>query len=237
MLRRRDLLLAAPLFLAAGAGFALQPRNRLSLLGDQKLEDIVPLAFDGWEVTPSNAMILPKPREGSLADVLYDQQVSRLYTGEGRRPIMLVIAYGSTQSDTLQLHRPETCYRAIGFDVSGSERVDVDVAGASIPMRRLTASSNERIEPILYWTRLGDHLPTSNNEQRLMKLRTEMSGYIADGVLVRMSTVADPEPQVFKDIEQFSRSMLKAMGPSDRPALIGRPASTAMGKTPGASAA
>lgn len=235
MLGRRDLLLGAPLVLAAGGAFALKPRNRMSLIGDRKLEDLVPLAFDGWEVTPSNAMVLPKPREGSLADILYDQQLSRLYTGEGRRPVMLVIAYGSTQSDLLQLHRPETCYRAIGFDITASERIDAAIGGATIPMRRLTATANDRIEPIIYWTRLGDRLPTSNNEQRVMKLRTEMEGFIADGVLVRMSTVADPEPQVFTDIEQFARSMLLAMAPGDRPALIGRPAATAM-KAPGAPA-
>lgn len=229
---RRDLLLAAPLLAAAGAAYALKPRNRMSLVAGRKLEDMVPLAFDGWEVTPSNAVVLPKPREGSLADVLYDQQVSRLYTGEGRRPVMLVIAYGSTQSDLLQLHRPETCYRAIGFDITASERVDTVVGGAVIPMRQLTASSNDRVEPILYWTRLGDRLPTSNNEQRWMKLQTEMEGYIADGVLVRMSTVADPDPQVFEDLSKFARAMLLAMAPADVPALVGRPAASAMA-TPG----
>lgn len=221
---RRDLLLAAPLFAAAAGAYALTPRNRMNLLGSAKLDDIVPLAFNGWSVSPSNAFVLPKPREGSLADVLYDQQLNRLYTGEDRLPVMLVIAYGSTQSDLLQLHRPETCYRAIGFEVTGSRPVNVRIGAAEVPMRELTATSNDRIEPILYWTRLGDRLPTSNNEQRLMKLRTEMEGYIADGVLVRMSTVAEPSADVFDGLQQFARSLVLAIRPDARAALVGRPA-------------
>lgn len=235
---RRDLLLAAPLLAAAAGAYALTPRNRMNLLGEKTLEDGIPLAFDGWSVIPSNAFVLPKPREGSLADVLYDQQLNRLYTGENRLPVMLVIAYGSTQSDLLQLHRPETCYRAIGFEITASRRVDLRVGDADIPMRELTATSNDRIEPILYWTRLGDRLPTSNNEQRWMKLRTEMEGYIADGVLVRLSTVADPSPEIFEGLQQFARSLLFAVKPEVRPALVGRPAAQliAAGKSPGGAA-
>lgn len=235
---RRDLILAAPLVAASAGAWALTPRERMNLLGTTKLEDGIPLAFDGWSVIPSNAFVLPKPREGSLADILYDQQLSRLYTGEGRLPVMLVIAYGSTQSDLLQLHRPETCYRAIGFEITASQRVDVRIGKADIPMRELTATSNDRIEPILYWTRLGDRLPTSNNEQRLMKLRTEMEGYIGDGVLVRMSTVADPSPEIFEGLQTFARSLVKATRPDVRPALIGRPAAklVAMGLAQGGSA-
>jgi EpsI family protein len=226
-MRRRDLLLGVPLLAAAGAAYALKPRNRMNLLGDGQLEDLVPKAFGGWEVTPSNAFVLPK-QEGSLADQLYDQQLSRLYTGEGRLPVMLVIAYGSTQSDLLQLHRPEVCYTAIGFEITASRRVDLAVGGASIPMRALTATANDRVEPILYWTRLGDRLPTTNNEQRLMKLRTEMEGYIADGVLVRLSTVGDPTDEVFAGLEEFARELLLAVKGPALPALVGRPAAAAI---------
>jgi EpsI family protein len=226
-MRRRDLVLGLPLLAAAGGAYALTPRRRMNLLGDGRFEDLVPKAFGGWEVTPSNAFILPK-REGSLADQLYDQQLSRLYTGEGRLPVMLVIAYGSTQSDVLQLHRPEVCYTAIGFEITASRRVDLPVGGATIPMRALTATATDRVEPILYWTRLGDRLPTSNNEQRLMKLRTEMEGYIADGVLVRLSTVGEPDADTFARLEDFARELLLAVDPAALPALVGRPAAKAI---------
>jgi len=228
MLQRRDILFGVPLIAAAGAAQALKPRNRLNFLGDKKLEDVVPLSFAGWEVIPSNAIVLPEVREGSLASELYDQQLGRLYVSDTRRPVMLVMAYGNTQSDLLQLHRPEACYSAVGFEISQSRRTDIPVATTSLPARELLATSNDRIEPVLYWTRIGDFLPTSGNEQRLMKLRTEMQGYVADGILVRMSTVGEGTAEEFADLRIFAAEMLKASKPSGLAALVGRPTAEAI---------
>lgn len=229
MLGRRELLLGLPLLAAAGGAVALTPRNRLNLLNGKELEKLVPLSFAGWHVTPSNAVIMPEAREGSLADQLYSQTVSRLYLSEIDLPVMLVIAYGDTQSDQLQLHRPEVCYTAVGFEISTSEVVQVPVAPPkTLPARQLVATSNDRTEPILYWTRIGDFLPASGNEQRLMKLRTEMQGYVADGVLVRLSTVAEPTPETFAALQRFAKAMLDATDPVGVPALVGRPLAAAI---------
>lgn len=229
MLRRRDLVLGLPLIAAGVGALALTPRERLNLRGDRKIEDMVPLEFDGWHVTPSNAVILPKAEEGSLADTLYGEQVSRLYLGDDRMPVMLVIAYGDTQSDSLQLHRPEVCYSAFGFEISGSQRRNVPVApDAVLPTRQLVASSDQRVEPILYWTRIGDYLPASGTEQRVMKLKSEMQGYVTDGVLVRLSTVGQPDENVFANLSRFAASMLRATRPEGLPALVGRPLAQAI---------
>lgn len=229
MLRRRDLMLGLPLALGAGTAVALLPRKKIDLRGNHKLADMVPMQFAGWHVTPSNAVILPKAREGSLADTLYGEQVSRLYTGENKMPVMLVIAYGNTQSDALQLHRPEVCYGAVGFEISQSRRELVPLRnGAALPARALTATSNDRTEPILYWTRIGDFLPTTGGEQRKMKLETEMAGYVADGVLVRLSTIGEPTPQILSGLEDFARSMILATRPEGLPALLGRPLAKAV---------
>lgn len=208
---------------------ALTPRNALNLLGDGELEKLVPLDIGGWTVTPSNAVILPEAGKGSLADTLYNQTVSRLYLSETDIPVMLVIAYGNTQSDQLQLHRPEVCYAAVGFQIGESNRIDIPVTPAMpLPARELVAKSNDRTEPILYWTRIGDYLPTSGGEQRLMKLRTEIAGYVADGVLVRLSTVAEPTRETFATLERFAKAMLQATKPAGLPALVGRPLASAI---------
>lgn len=231
MLGRRDLLLGLPLLAAAGGAYALTPRNRMDLLAGGDLEKLVPLQIGSWIVTPSNAVILPEAAEGSLADQLYSQTVSRLYLSESELPVMMVIAYGNTQSDQLQLHRPEVCYTAVGFEISASERVEIPVSPTlPLPARQLVATNNERTEPILYWTRIGDHLPASGNEQRLMKLRSEMAGYIADGVLVRFSTVAEPTPETFDTLQRFANAMIHATAPKGRPALVGRPLAAAIAK-------
>jgi EpsI family protein len=222
MFQRRDVLLGLPLLAAAGGAVALVPRHRLDLRGNRKLADAVPSSFGGWSVVPSNAVVLPKGKE-RLADRLYSEQVSRLYTSADKLPVMLVIAYGSTQSDLLQLHRPEMCYGASGFEISMSRRVNVRVGDhAVLPMRELTARLPDRVEPILYWTRIGDYLPTTGPEQRLMKLRSEMAGYVADGVLVRFSTVAEPTEATYAILQDFARTMLAAMPRESRAALIGR---------------
>ncbi len=233
MLRRRDLLLGLPLLAGAGAAFALTPRNRLDLMGDNQLEDLVPLRIASWEVTPSNAVILPEAPAGSLADRLYNQTLSRLYLADGQLPVMLVIAYGNTQSDQLQLHRPEVCYRAFGFEISDSRVTDLVLPGgaARVPVRELVATANDRVEPILYWTRIGDYLPATGRQQRAMKLRSEMAGTIADGVLVRMSTVADPTPETFAALEAFARELILALPPAGHKALLGRPLAARLGGT------
>ncbi len=234
MLGRRELLLGLPLLAAAGGAFALKPRKHLNLLDGKKLEKLVPLKIGTWSVTPSNAMILPEATKGSLADQLYSQTVSRLYLSDHDVPIMLVIAYGDTQSDQLQLHRPEVCYSSVGFQISGSEQVSVPVTPtAMLPARHLVATSNERTEPILYWTRIGDYLPASGSEQRLLKLRTEMRGYVADGALVRMSTVGEPTPEAFAALQRFATEMLHATSPAGLPALVGRPLAAAILGTKG----
>jgi EpsI family protein len=224
MLRRRELLLGVPLLAAAAGAYALTPRERLNLLGDKKLEKAVPLSIGPWSVTASNAVVLPDAAEGSLSARLYDQTVSRLYTSDSELPVMMVIAYGSTQSDQLQLHRPEVCYTAVGFEITDARQVMVPITGsANLPARELVARNNDRVEPILYWTRVGDFLPTSGSEQRLMKLRSEIQGYVADGVLVRLSSVGEPTPELFASLARFAREMLAATYAPALPALVGRP--------------
>ncbi|OYU15609.1 MAG: EpsI family protein [Alphaproteobacteria bacterium PA4] len=222
-MNRRDLLMGGGLLVAAGGAAALQPRNRLVLLGDRNLEDVVPERIGNWQYVKSDALVVPKAK-GSLADRLYSQTLIRLYQSPNSIPMMLLIAYGKVQNDLLQLHRPEVCYTAVGFTISRSEATQMQLApGVSLPVRDLTARSDSRVEPITYWTRIGDDLPTSGEEQRWVKLRQQMHGYLSDGILVRISTLVEPAPEVFREIAVFARTLIKAMAPADRAVLIGRP--------------
>ena len=222
-MNRRDLLMGGALLSAAGAALALTPRSRLVLLDGRKIDSIVPDRIGDWEHVKSSAFVLPKS-PGSLADRLYSQTLSRLYVSPSKLPMMLVIAYGAVQNDLLQLHRPEVCYKAVGFVISDSRRAQVDLAtGVRLPVRELTATAEERNEQICYWTRIGDDLPTDGSEQRWVKLRQQMQGYLSDGILVRVSTVAPPEPAVFAELQGFARALVQSIAPSDRDVLIGRP--------------
>ncbi len=227
-MNRRDLLLGGGLAAAAAGAAILTPRNRLVLLEDRKLADIIPTTLGDWRNVPSTDFVLPQS-PGSLADRLYSQTLTRLYASESRPPVMLVIAYGAVQNDLLQLHRPETCYSAVGYAITGSHTADVALGPrTALPVRELSASTDSRQEQICYWTRIGDDLPTDGSSQRWVKLRQQMRGYLSDGVLVRMSTVGAPTPELFAQLQTFAASMVAAMHPADRQVLIGRPLATAL---------
>jgi EpsI family protein len=218
---RRDILLGGVLLAASGSAYALTPRRKVTLLGQHKLDQLIPSRFAGWKESPSAALVVPK-EEDSLEARLYSQSVGRVYANPDGEAVMMLIAYGDTQSDQLQLHRPETCYPAFGFELANMHQVNIPVGkGALIPARTLTASSDLRTEQIVYWTRIGEYLPSTGREQRWMRLRTELSGIIPDGVLVRISTIgANPAP-AFALNRRFAADLLANVSPAARRVLAG----------------
>jgi EpsI family protein len=220
MISRRDLIIGGTCLAAAASAEAIRPNERLDLLGNQKLEDRIPRSFGVWRTQEGGGVVAPQSEDG-LAARLYNQTVARTYVGPDEQLIMLLIAYGNTQSDTLQLHRPEVCYPAFGFKVTDSRPTLLKVSnGASIPGRSLTAQTEGRLERISYWTRIGEYLPVDESEQRKMRFRTALAGIIPDGVLVRISNVVPDEAEAFALNGRFASDFLQAVPASLRPALV-----------------
>ncbi len=226
---RRDVLMGGALLSGAAGAAALVPRDRLVLMPKgHELEKLVPQTLGSWRHVPSPGIVMPRT-EGSLSAKLYGQVLSRVYYSETRLPVILVMAYGAVQNDLLQLHRPEVCYTAVGFEVSGTTAAKLPLrSGVELPIRELVARSDRRIETITYWTRIGDDLPTNGTEQRVAKLRQQWAGYVADGILVRMSCAVPPEPGVRDQLAAFARELVKAVPAVDLPALVGRPIAARM---------
>lgn len=213
---------------AATAALALTPHRHVQFLGSRKLDDIIPRKIGEWQDRPSEAFILPRDPE-SLSAQLYNDTVARLYVSPTSIPVMIVIAYGNLQNDQLQLHRPEVCYAAVGFQISNSEVAQLPLAhNVQLPVRELVATSDSRIEPICYWTRIGDAMPTTGTQQRLVKLQQQMAGIIPDGVLVRMSTVGTPSPEVFAELRRFGAAMVASIAAANRDVMIGPTLAAAM---------
>ncbi|HEY0447075.1 MAG TPA: EpsI family protein [Allosphingosinicella sp.] len=221
MRSRREFMLGGMLLAASGTAYALTPRRKLSLLNGADLGKMIPRSFGGWSEVPTDALVVPQT-EGSLSARLYSQTVGRVYQNSENEIVMMLIAYGDTQSDQLQLHRPETCYPAFGFDIEAARPVPIPLApGVAIPARRLTALTDVRREQIMYWTRIGEHLPASEAEQRLMKLRTAFAGWIPDGVLVRFSNVSR-DPEVGDRVNaRFAAAFVDQIPPAARRVLMG----------------
>ncbi|MBL8770974.1 MAG: EpsI family protein [Phenylobacterium sp.] len=221
MPRRRDLLIAGLGVGALAAAEGLRPRRRLVLLkSNAKIEDVLPQSFGAWQAHPSSGLVGPE-MAGRLAKTLYSETVQRTYDDKVTgATVMLLAAYGDTQSDLLQLHRPESCYPAVGFTVTLTQPDNVRVGQGVLPARRVIAQTSERTENILYWTRLGERIPQSGGQQRDARLQNAMEGYVADGILVRCSVVGEPE-ESFKVLRRFVPEMLAASRKDGRPALIG----------------
>lgn len=223
-INRRDVLMGGALLAGAAGAAAMVPRGRLVLMPEgHQLEKFVPEKLGSWRHVPSPGIVLPRT-EGSLSAKLYGQVLSRVYVSESQLPVILVMAYGPVQNDLLQLHRPEVCYTAVGFDVSGTTPAQLPLRpGVNLPIRELVARNDQRTETITYWTRVGDDLPTNGTEQRIAKLKQQWDGYVSDGILVRLSCAVPPEPGVRDQLAAFARELVQAVPAVDRPALVGRP--------------
>lgn len=219
-MRRRDLILAGLGVGAFATAEALKPRRKLKLLQTGTIADALPARFGPWEAQPAD--LVNPAQAGRLARALYSETVSRTYfnleTGEFT---MLLAAYGDTQSDLLQLHRPESCYPAVGFALQSTKSVDVPLrTGALLPARHVVATMEDRVENILYWTRMGEALPRTGAEQRSARLSNAMKGFVPDGILVRFSALGD-SPKSFALLGSFVPALLVNVKPQFRPALIG----------------
>lgn len=217
---RRDMILGAAMAATAAFTYEHVPRTDLRSIGPHELDKIVPLDIGPWHYEAASGVVLPPPDQ--LARLLYDQQVARFYSADVLLPVMLVMAYGSSQGGILQVHRPEICYPASGFRLSDTMTRELDIGGGQIvPARFFTARSDTRVEQVLYWTRIGNYLPTSWTSQRIAIMRNNLDGLVPDGLLVRISTITDDSEAGLNILQQFARQMLASAGLSGRHKLLG----------------
>ena len=222
MTSRRDLLIGGACLAGAGAAYALIPRRRVSLLGPVTVAAIVPSKLPDWTSRDVSDLVAPK-EEDSLAARIYGETVGRVYrqTSTGAE-VMMLLAHGNTQSDDLQLHRPEVCYPAFGFTIHQNQEVEIPLLpGAAIPGRNLVAMAPDRRETILYWSRLGEYFPISRSDQHYDRMRTSFKGVIADGILSRFSMEALEPSAASAIMRDFIPGLIRAMAPAHRAALIG----------------
>jgi EpsI family protein len=221
MIARRDFIMGGAGLAAVALAYQLKPHHKLNLLGRRKMADIVPVSFGAWSSQGENSLVTPAT-EGKLAARLYNEIVSRIYTqAETGEQIMMLIAYGDTQSDLLQLHRPEACYPAVGFHLASTQTAGIPLGPhAVIPGRRVLAELEDRHERIVYWTRVGEILPATSGDQRKAQLKTAVEGYVPDGALFRFSSLR-PDPSAFEIVDGFIRELVGAVAPNNRPPLIG----------------
>jgi EpsI family protein len=201
---------------------ALTPTRKVAdARADFSLDAMIPKSFAGWTVDTSVVPLTPDPTQKELIAALYDQTLSRTYVNAQGQRVMLSIAYGGDQSKQLQLHLPEVCYVAQGFDMVKDRRDELATGFGKVPVKRLVARQNARNEPITYWITIGDKAVESGLDQKMQRFMYGLSGRIPDGMLVRVSTIEADEANAWKVQDRFVNQLLGAVGPQARARLMG----------------
>lgn len=193
--RRRSLLVAGIMLSGAALATGLRPSRLMSdVEGVPDLEQLFPTSFGPWRVDASMAVVVPSPDVQAQLDKIYNDVLTRTYINRAGQRVMLSVAYGGDQSDATSAHRPEVCYPAQGFAITDNFADSVRISGRDVSVRRLMSRIAGRNEPITYWIVVGDQVVTSGIGQKLAQMRFGLQNIIADGLLVRVSTI-DPDMQ------------------------------------------
>lgn len=219
-LTRRHLLMGAALLAVSGLALARRPQRRYPDLSDKQFESLLPPSFGDWKTLPVSELVLPP--ESELADALYQHILTRTYVNREGVAVMFLAAYNSMQLNNVQLHRPEICYYASGFTIDESQAQSIKLRNnVEIPARTVTAVQGSRTEHILYWTRIGNDFPQSWSAQRVAMTKANLEGFLADGLLLRISVISKDRSKALQDMENFVSDMMTHTTERTRHLLIG----------------
>jgi EpsI family protein len=217
--------IAAAIVIVSSAALAhvAVPRESMAVSAEAfDLQQVVPRQFGEWKLDQRIRLVFPPDAEG-FARQLYSQEVGRGYTDREGNLVMLLVAYGPNQTSRLQLHRPELCYTADGFRVSKSVPANVSYRAGAQPLNllRLTARRESRVEPISYWVRVGDDITNSVWGRQISRLKLTLQNKIADGALMRVSTIGVAEDKSYEVQERFIRDFYEGLAPQHRAFFFG----------------
>jgi len=218
----RNFVLLALMLASASLAAALRPS--ISLADERPpidLKAMVPTTFGDWRLLERSGAYIIDPQTQQLLSTIYSETLSRSYVNSKGYVIMLSIAYGKNQSDALQLHKPEVCYPAQGFQLFDKHADVLDLGDKAIPTTRLMTKLNQRQEPVTYWTVVGDHITVSGIDKKLTEMRYAMADRIPDGMLIRVSSIDGAVDNAYQNQDQFARAMVTAIASADRARFSG----------------
>ncbi|WP_299309988.1 exosortase C-terminal domain/associated protein EpsI [uncultured Croceicoccus sp.] len=217
---RRDVLVGSVGLLCAGASVLATGEKDVDALPRGALKNAFPHVLGEWRAVPAGNVVLPP--QSKLSDQLYNDVMVRGYEN-GDAMVVLLLAYGAVQNKSMQMHRPEGCYPASGFGILSSQVVQLPLAdGHDINAKFLVTESNVRKEQVLYWSRVGNHFPTSLLSQRWAVLQESLAGRSPDGILVRTSTIANRPQAALPLLRSFADAMIAHAPTTARRLLTGR---------------
>jgi EpsI family protein len=215
------LLIGMALIVAAWGGVVLKPTKHIA---DQRpkidLESMIPKQFADWQIDDQVVPLQVDPQRLALLNKIYNQTLARTYINAQGERIMLSIAYGGDESDSMQVHRPDVCYPAQGFQIMDLVIGTFDTGYGVIPVKRMVAKMDSRVEPITYWVTIGDTVAVNSLKWKLAQLKYGLTGKVPDGMLFRVSSLGE-QSSAYPMQENFIKILLKSLTPENRTRLIG----------------
>ena len=216
---RRAFVLLATLLAAAGLANFGRPQaspeaNARALV---PLESLFPQRVGEWQPDPVAVGFVRPAFEQAKRFQMYDQVLERVYVNPAGERIMLSVAYGRQQSVGLQVHRPEVCYKAGGFEVGAVQAGQIALPGHTLPVTRLVATMPERHEPITYWRLLGEQVVADEVKFKLDQVAAGLRGRgIDDGLLVRVSSLGVDADAAWRLQAAFVQALDQAQNEAQR---------------------
>jgi len=210
-------------FAAAGTSLALSPTRSAKKDKVTSLEAGIGQKVGSWTNAGAQSIVIARPDEEvqDPRDDGHDQLVARSYKAESLPTVMMVLAYGSAQGGNLQLHRPETCYPGQGFALSGDKVLDFKTLGlGKVQGRAFTATRDQRVERVHYWTRIGEAFPVNSAGEYQAIVRSVIQGNVPDGLLARFSIIGH-EDRADDVLAEFVGQMLLSSTDAARRLLVG----------------
>lgn len=218
--RRRAVVLALGMGSAAALAAWLKPPP-LPAAARVDLDRLLPAKFGDWQLDPAaSAFVRAADRRGAQVRI-YDQVFERTFINPRGDRIMLSVAYGSDQSADMQLHRPEVCYRAGGFEVGAMSNVSLRLAAGELPVTQLVARLPGRPEPITYWAVVGGQLDNGNRPSLWQRITRSARPQRGDGLLVRVSSIDHDAERAYRLHADFAEAMLGSLPANERARVIG----------------
>lgn len=219
----RSLIVALAMFAAAGLAVAMKPSQRMAEhTATLDLETVVPREFGDWRIDPRIVPVQVSPEVRAQLDEIYNQTLARTYVNTAGDRIMLSIAYGADQSgDATQVHRPEFCYTAQGFQIVRNSVNRMVTRFGELSVRRLVAVSGLRNEPITYWVTVGETAALPGLSRKLAQLRYGLTGQVPDGMLVRVSSISQDTDAAYEIQDRFVEQLLEAVADDYRMRIAG----------------
>ncbi|QKJ66851.1 EpsI family protein [Deefgea piscis] len=200
------------LFSALFTWYLTSKDSKINFSAPEKLAMTIPAKIGEWTEEVQNTNVVVNPELEASVNRLYSDVLSRTYVNNKGDRIMLVIAYGEDQREGNALHYPEVCYPAQGFVIDSSKDDSILIANKDLRVRRvMTNHSQERFEPVTYWTTLSGEVVRGNVEKKTKEIMKKWHGDVLDGYLIRVSTI-DKNPQsAFSIQDSFIRELIKSL--------------------------